>query len=67
MMDRLEKEWIDLVRILGVRLFRAARTILNFFGVQRSISELKVQIHFWRRAFLLRILDCQNRQPQNDG
>ena len=29
-MNRLETEWIDLVRNLGVHLFRAARTILNF-------------------------------------
>ena len=38
---------------------------IEIFGVQRTIS--KVQSHFWKRAFLLRILDCQNRQPQNDG
>ena len=37
---------------------------IEFFGVQRSISELKVQIHFWRRPFLLHILDGQNLQPQ---
>ena len=36
-MDRLEKEWIDLVRILGVHLFRAARTILNFWCTEINI------------------------------
>ena len=45
-------------------IFCMARTILNFFGVQRSISKLKVQIHFWRCPFWLHILDGQNHQPQ---
>ena len=50
-MDRLEKEWIDLVRILGVHLFRAARTILNFLVYRDQYPSSKYKTIFGNVLF----------------
>ena len=53
-MDRLEKEWIDLVRILSVHLFSAARTILTFLVYRDQYPSSKYKTNFGN---VLRILE----------
>ena len=77
LMDRLEKEWIDLVRILGVPLFRAARTSLETNPLrtpryremplpESSLSQRKkVSIEEWRNSVIEGAAEIREIQVQD--